>query len=122
MVSSALRGLSNPSRCRFLAKNSLTEMSRCLLAIDSAVTPTSRPCRWRRDWQLRPATGPLREADVRLTAAPCDAFFVFFAFDVANAWYSLPATTPFGEASLTHVNGRGREPWRADVVSREWMG
>jgi hypothetical protein len=37
VVSSALRGLSNPSRCRFLAKNSLTEMSRCLAAIDSAV-------------------------------------------------------------------------------------
>src|SRR5215471_15867099 len=36
-VSSALRGLSNPSRWRFLAKNSLTEMSRCLAAIASAV-------------------------------------------------------------------------------------
>ena len=37
VVSSALRGLSNPSKCRFLAKNSLTEMSRCEAAIDSAV-------------------------------------------------------------------------------------
>ena len=37
VVSRALRGLSKPSRCRFLAKNSLTEMSRCLAAIDSAV-------------------------------------------------------------------------------------
>src|SRR5438552_18861685 len=36
-VSSALRGLSNPSRCRFLAKNSLTEISRCFVAIVSAV-------------------------------------------------------------------------------------
>src|SRR5262245_24633817 len=37
-VSNALRGLSNPSRWRFFAKNSLTEMSRCLAAIVSAVT------------------------------------------------------------------------------------
>ena len=37
VVSSALRGLSNPSRWRFLAKNSLTEMSRCLAAMISAV-------------------------------------------------------------------------------------
>src|SRR5436190_16821659 len=36
-VSSAFRGLSNPSRCRFLAKNSLTEISRCFVAIVSAV-------------------------------------------------------------------------------------
>ena len=34
VVSRALRGLSNPSRWRFLAKNSLTEMSRWLAAID----------------------------------------------------------------------------------------
>ena len=37
VVSSALRGLSNPSRWRFLAKNSETEISRWLAAIDSAV-------------------------------------------------------------------------------------
>ena len=37
VVSRALRGLSNPSRWRFLAKNSLTEMSRWLAAIDWAV-------------------------------------------------------------------------------------
>ena len=37
VVSRALRGLSKPSRWRFLAKNSLTEMSRWLAAIDSAV-------------------------------------------------------------------------------------
>ena len=37
VVKSALRGLSNPSRCRFLVKNSLTEMLRCWAAIDSAV-------------------------------------------------------------------------------------
>src|SRR5262245_24806548 len=37
VVSRALRGLSKPNRCRFLAKNSLTEMSRCLAAIDWAV-------------------------------------------------------------------------------------
>src|SRR5580765_5089261 len=36
-VSSALRGLSNPSKWRFLAKNSLTEISRCFAAIASAV-------------------------------------------------------------------------------------
>ncbi|GIW74230.1 MAG: hypothetical protein KatS3mg103_0752 [Phycisphaerales bacterium] len=38
VVSSALRGLSKPSRWRFLAKNSLTEMSRCRPAMASAVT------------------------------------------------------------------------------------
>ena len=37
VVSRALRGLSKPSRWRFLAKNSLTEMSRWLAAIDWAV-------------------------------------------------------------------------------------
>lgn len=37
VVRRAFRGLSNPSRCRFFAKNSLTETSRCLVAIDSAV-------------------------------------------------------------------------------------
>ena len=37
VVSSALAGLSNPSRCRFFVKNSLTEISRCFEAIDSAV-------------------------------------------------------------------------------------
>ena len=36
-VSSALRGLSNPSRWRFFVKNSLTEISRCCLASCSAV-------------------------------------------------------------------------------------
>ena len=37
VVSSALRGLSKPSKWRFLAKNSLTAISFCLVAIDSAV-------------------------------------------------------------------------------------
>ena len=37
VVSRALRGLSKPSRWRFLAKNSLTEMSRWLAAIEWAV-------------------------------------------------------------------------------------
>ena len=37
VVSSALAGLSKPSRCRFLVKNSLTEISRWRVAIDSAV-------------------------------------------------------------------------------------
>src|SRR5690606_16485394 len=37
VVSRALRGLSNPSRCRFFAKNSLTAISFCFVAIDSAV-------------------------------------------------------------------------------------
>jgi hypothetical protein len=37
VVSSAFDGLSNPSRWRFLAKNSDTEMSRCFLARSSAV-------------------------------------------------------------------------------------
>src|SRR5215813_9580827 len=37
VVRRALRGLSKPRRWRFLAKNSETEMSRCLAAMDSAV-------------------------------------------------------------------------------------
>src|SRR5207244_8108340 len=37
-VSSALRGLSNPSRCRFLVKNSETEISRCRAPISTAET------------------------------------------------------------------------------------
>ena len=37
VVNRAFRGLSNPNRCRFLAKNSLTEILRWALAIDSAV-------------------------------------------------------------------------------------
>ena len=37
VVSRAFEGLSKPSRWRFLAKNSETEISRCFVAIDSAV-------------------------------------------------------------------------------------
>src|SRR6266849_4713583 len=37
-VSRALRGLSNPSRCRFLVKNSETEISRCRAPISTAET------------------------------------------------------------------------------------
>src|SRR6185437_14849977 len=37
VVSSAFEGLSKPSRCRFLVKNSEMEISRCFCAIDSAV-------------------------------------------------------------------------------------
>jgi len=37
VVSSALAGLSKPSRCRFLVKNSLTEISRWRDAMVSAV-------------------------------------------------------------------------------------
>ena len=37
VVSKALRGLSNPRRWRFFAKNSETEISRCLVAIVSAL-------------------------------------------------------------------------------------
>ncbi len=43
-VSSALRGLSKPSRWRFLAKNSLTEISRWAAAIDWAVARLRRGC------------------------------------------------------------------------------
>ena len=35
--------MSNPKRCRFFAKNSLTEISRCLVAIDCAVTENPNP-------------------------------------------------------------------------------
>src|SRR5256712_6487568 len=37
-VSSAFRGLSNPRRCRFLVKNSETEISRCRAPNSTAVT------------------------------------------------------------------------------------
>src|SRR5579872_3283270 len=43
-VNRAFLGLSNPRRCRFFAKNSLTEISRCLAAIDSAVTARRLGC------------------------------------------------------------------------------
>src|SRR5690348_7502767 len=43
-VRRAFLGLSKPSRCLFFAKNSLTEMSRCFAAIDSAVTPRRLGC------------------------------------------------------------------------------
>jgi hypothetical protein len=46
-VSSALRGLSKPRRCRFFVKNSETEISRCRAPISTAVTAgaddSSRP-------------------------------------------------------------------------------
>src|SRR5213593_4306575 len=40
VVKSALAGLSKPSRCRFLVKNSLTEISRCFSARSAAVSRT----------------------------------------------------------------------------------
>src|SRR5947207_14081756 len=43
-VRRAFLGLSKPSRCLFFAKNSLTEMSRCFAAIDSAVTARRLGC------------------------------------------------------------------------------
>src|SRR5690242_990601 len=43
-VRRAFLGLSKPSRCLFFAKNSLTDMSRCLAAIDSAVTARRFGC------------------------------------------------------------------------------
>src|SRR6516165_11602223 len=43
-VRRAFRGLSKPSRCLFFAKNSLTDMSRCFAAIDSAVTARRFGC------------------------------------------------------------------------------
>jgi len=51
VVSRALRGLSKPSRWRFLAKNSLTEMSRWLAAIDCAVA-RRRGGSWPLAWPL----------------------------------------------------------------------
>jgi len=36
-ISKAFAGLSNPSKCLFFSKNSATEISRCSLAISSAV-------------------------------------------------------------------------------------
>src|SRR5947209_18378264 len=43
-VRRAFLGLSKPSRCLFFAKNSLTDMSRCFAAIDSAVTARRLDC------------------------------------------------------------------------------
>src|SRR5690348_7336110 len=43
-VRRAFLGLSNPRRCLFFAKNSLTDMSRCFAAIDSAVTARRFGC------------------------------------------------------------------------------
>src|SRR5207237_8724577 len=43
-VRRAFLGLSKPSRCLFFAKNSLTDMSRCFAAIDSAVTAPRFGC------------------------------------------------------------------------------
>src|ERR1700751_3710470 len=43
-VRRAFLGLSKPSRCLFFAKNSLTDMSRCFAAIDSAVTARRFGC------------------------------------------------------------------------------
>src|SRR5215469_10144816 len=43
-VSRAFLGLSKPSRCLFFAKNSLTDMSRCFAAMDSAVTARRFGC------------------------------------------------------------------------------
>src|SRR6516225_11495503 len=43
-VRRAFLGLSKPSRCLFFAKNSLTEISRCFAAIDSAVTARRFGC------------------------------------------------------------------------------
>ncbi len=45
VVSSAFRLLSKPSRCRFLAKNSETLISRCALDMDSAVAYLPRDLR-----------------------------------------------------------------------------
>src|SRR6476619_6251983 len=44
VVRRAFLGLSKPRRCLFFAKNSLTEMSRCFVAIDSAVTERRFGC------------------------------------------------------------------------------
>src|SRR5215469_1198381 len=43
-VRRAFLGLSKPSRCLFFAKNSLTDISRCFAAIDSAVTARRFGC------------------------------------------------------------------------------
>ncbi len=45
VVRRAFEGLSKPSRCRFLTKNSETEISRCLAAIDWAVARGAGPRR-----------------------------------------------------------------------------
>src|SRR5262249_30426207 len=43
-VRRAFLGLSKPSRCLFFAKNSLTDMSRCFAAMDSAVAALRFGC------------------------------------------------------------------------------
>ena len=77
VVSRALRGLSKPSRCRFLAKNSLTEMSRWLAAIDWAVA--------RR--RTRGGTAPLPPAALPLRI-DCDGGLHFRGRTNGQSWDS----------------------------------
>src|SRR5262245_5316302 len=91
VVSSALRGLSNPSRCRFFAKNSLTAISFCLRAIVSAVSRLGidfligmmgLTAPW---GEVAPLPGFLSTADLMNRLSPSkDA-----GFDGAFAWVTL---------------------------------
>ena len=93
VVSSALRGLSKPSRCRFLAKNSLTLMSRCLAAIDWAVA-RRRGAAVR--LAIRPRSAPRRRR-VPLVRPRCSAspFSLGAAARRALAGLSIAASSPF---------------------------
>src|SRR6185369_9808733 len=62
VVRRALAGLSNPSRCLFFVKNSLTEISLCLDAIDSAVA---------RRWGLGGASAELMTRQVSIILDVC---------------------------------------------------
>src|SRR5262245_36705146 len=64
-VSSALRGLSKPSRCRFLVKNSETEISRWRAPISSAVTPRAARVRGLRAGSAATAAGSTASARLR---------------------------------------------------------
>src|SRR5436305_1532477 len=70
-VRRAFLGLSKPSRCLFFAKNSLTDMSRCFAAIDSAVTALRFGC-----------------LPVSLTLGIFSVFFHFAAFPSAG-WSAI---------------------------------
>ena len=94
VVSSAFEGLSNPSRWRFLAKNSETEMSRCRPAISLAVIRVRAPERSPgADFGALVLRGFGLGAPV-LPDAGCDARFEAAASNAKDSWSPTPITPP----------------------------
>src|ERR1019366_617803 len=105
VVSSAFAGLSKPSRWRFLVKNSLTEISLCLVAIDSAVA--------RRFGAGGSSTaGVLNDGGSGGSGgAPCAlaTAFSFFCFDLAMASREEPLIRRGERVSSGAESERARE-------------